>query len=233
VNGIYYDLVSGAYRYVSNPGRVVIGGFWLDVPLSEKVNEGLNGKLPGRWIIGGGIRSIYINQGLGVGDDAANGGGETNPWALASVGAIALAADDVTGIGAVDDIAIPFLYAAAATYDLTQRVFVTYTLTNSSGQKYVGRASGFGDPTSVMMRRYAGHHMQMYGYGNPTLDVWVQGAQGYPAIRGREQQLLDFYGGVPNTGNSIRGVGYYNPMGRVYHGASNLYFGPLAPYTGY
>ena len=75
VNGIYYDLVSGAYRYVSNPGRVVIGGFWLDVPLSEKVNEGLNGKLPGRWIIGGGIRSIYVNQGLGVGDDAAGGGG--------------------------------------------------------------------------------------------------------------------------------------------------------------
>jgi hypothetical protein len=57
---------------------VVIGGFWLDVPLSEKVNEGLNGKLPGRWIIGGGIRSIYVNQGLGIGDDAANGGG--NDW---------------------------------------------------------------------------------------------------------------------------------------------------------
>jgi hypothetical protein len=44
------------------------------------VNEGLNGKLPGRWIIGGGIRSIYINQGLGVGDDATNGGGMPD-WA--------------------------------------------------------------------------------------------------------------------------------------------------------
>jgi hypothetical protein len=42
------------------------------------VNEGLNGKLPGRWIIGGGIRSIYVNQGLGIGDDAANGGGNSS-----------------------------------------------------------------------------------------------------------------------------------------------------------
>jgi acetyltransferase-like isoleucine patch superfamily enzyme len=84
-----------------------------------------------------------------------------------------------------------------------------------------------------MMQRYANHHMKMNGYGNPTLDVWAQGAQAYPAIRGREQQLIDFYGGIGNVGNSIRGVGYYNPLGRVYHAASNLYFGSLAPYTGY
>lgn len=129
-------------------------------------------------------------------EGSALGQGGTNPYALATVGAIALAVDDVTGIGAVDDIAIPFLYAAAATYDLTQRVYVTYTLTSASGQKYAGRASGFGAPYSVMMRRYASHHMKAFGYGNPTLDVWAQGAQAYPAIRGREQQLIDFYGGV-------------------------------------
>jgi hypothetical protein len=71
---------------------VVIGGFWLDVPLSEKVNEGLNGKLPGRWIIGGGIRSIYVNQGLGVGDDASGQGG---PGWEAYVGAAASTASEM------------------------------------------------------------------------------------------------------------------------------------------
>lgn len=63
----------------------------------------------------------------------------------------------------------------------------------------------------------------------------MQGAQGYPAIRGREQQLIDSLGGVgsPNVGNAIRGVSRFNPLGRIYHGASDAYFGPLAPYTGY
>jgi len=73
-NGIYYDWVSGTFRYVSNPGRVVIGGFWLDVPISEKVNEGLDGEIAGRWIIGAGIRSIFINPGFGEGSFSSSGG---------------------------------------------------------------------------------------------------------------------------------------------------------------
>jgi hypothetical protein len=53
------------------------------------VNEGLNGKLPGRWIIGGGIRSIYINQGLGVGDDdQAQGGNGLDDYLAAANGAV-------------------------------------------------------------------------------------------------------------------------------------------------
>lgn len=108
-------------------------------------------------------------------------------------------------------------------------------MTNAAGQTYVGRTSGFGDPYSIMMRRASGHHMRAFGFGTPVLDRAVQGVQGYPAIRGREQQMIDFYGGVgsPNVGNRIRGVGTYNPAGRIYHGASNLYFGPLHDYTGF
>lgn len=77
--------------------------------------------------------------------------------------------------------------------------------------------------------------MKALGYGNPVLDRAVQGYNGYPAIRGREQQLIHFYGGVgsPHVGNNIRGVSRINPAGLIYHGASNLYFGQLAPYTGY
>lgn len=163
----------------------------------------------------------------------ANKGG--SPWTAALATTGILLADDATVIGAVDDIAIPIVLAGAAVYDVTQRVYVTYTLTGPKGQKYAGRTSGFGDPYSIMMSRFAFHHMKYVGYGNPVLDRAVQGPMGYLAIRGREQQLIDFYGGVGNSnvGNSIRGVGYYNPVGPGLHSLSNATFGPLAPYTGY
>lgn len=134
------------------------------------------------------------------------------------------------------DIAGVVVLAGAVAFDLTQRTYVTYTLTNpTTGQIYVGRTSGFGDPYSIMMARYSTHHMKALGFTTPMLDRAVQGAQGYPAVRGREQQMIDFYGGVgsTNVGNAIRGVSKYNPLGPIYHGASNMFFGPLAPYTGY
>ncbi len=40
----------------------------------------------------------------------------------------------------------------------------------------MGRTSGYGDPYSIMMNKYSGHHMRKFGYGNPQLDRWVQGA---------------------------------------------------------
>ena len=106
---------------------------------------------------------------------------------------------------------------------------------NATGQTYVGRTSGYGDSYSIMMKRVSGHLMKIFGYGNPDLDRVVQGHEGYPAIRDRESQLIDFYGGVgsPAVGNSIRGVSPFNPVYPIYHEASNLYFGPLAPYTGF
>ena len=118
---------------------------------------------------------------------------------------------------------------------MTQRVYVTYTLTGPDGQIYVGRTSGFGTPEQLVNKRYSRHHMKAKGFGRPTIDRAVQGAQGKPAIRGREQQLMDYYGGIgsPRVANKIRGVSKYNPAGRIYHKMSNWYFGPLAPYSGY
>jgi hypothetical protein len=77
---------------------------------------------------------------------------------------------------------------------------------------------------------------------------------GYLAIRGREQQLIDYYGkkkadelgikdfkggaksdtgtGTQLTENDIRGVAKDLPAGEVFHEASNWKFGPLAPFTG-
>ena len=86
-------------------------------------------------------------------------------------------------------------------------------------------------------------------YGQRYRDV------GYLAIRGREQQLIDFHGarrarereiakfdggaqsdtgrGGALTENAIRGVAKNNPYGQIFHGAANLHFGEMAPYTGH
>ena len=127
------------------------------------------------------------------------------------------------------DVVGGIVLAGAATYDLTQRVYVTYTLRNSTGKVYSGRASGFGNPYTIMMGRYAGHHMRLFGYGSPTLDVAAQGISSYPAIRGREQQLIEFFGGVgsPNVGNSINGISPYNLAKPFMMNQSTLTFGPI------
>ena len=148
---------------------------------------------------------------------------------------IALTLSGIDGPAPIGDTIGAVVLAGATAYDAAKRTFVTYTLRNPAGQIYVGRTSGYGDPYSIMMRRASGHHMRAFNFGQPVLDRAVQGYQGYPAIRGREQQLIDFHGGVgsPNVGNRIRGVSQYNPLGRAYHELSNLYFGQLAPYTGF
>jgi RHS repeat-associated protein len=146
-----------------------------------------------------------------------------------TVGAIVLTAATV---GLVASTAIDYVIEQEK-----HRTWVTYTLTNSLGQIYVGRASGYGSPQQVMNNRFAWHHMRFFGYGNPTLDKpaygpWLSSA--YNAIRGREQQLIDAYGGIgnPSVGNRIRAVARDNRLGRTYWQASNTLFGNIADYTG-
>ena len=62
----------------------------------------------------------------------------------------------------------------------------------------------------------------------------------YAAIRGREQQGIDYRGGAwSDTGkpykteNKIRGVGKDNVKGRMYHEAASFLYGELFPYTGH
>ena len=61
----------------------------------------------------------------------------------------------------------------------------------------------------------------------------------YAAIRGREQQMIDYNGGAwSDTGkpykteNKIRGVRKANEKGLKYHKAASFLFGELCPYTG-
>jgi len=162
---------------------------------------------------------------------------QSNPWAAAAAAEGVLLGDDVTGVGAADDLLIPVVLAGAAVLDATQRVFVTYVLTNpASGQVYLGRTSGFGDPRSIMERRYRTHFLlRAAGFSQRDVDVAAQGWFSNPAIRGREQQLMDAHGGVgdPGVANKIRGVSKQNPLGRFFHRQSDTYFGNIAPYTGY
>ena len=148
---------------------------------------------------------------------------------------IAISAAAADGPLPIGDVVGGVILAGATIYDATQRTFITYTMTDFFGKVYVGRTSGYGDPYSIMMNRFSNHHMKKFGYKKPELDRAVQGYHGYPAIRGREQQLIDFHGGVgsPKVGNSIRGVSKLNPLGGLFHKASNTYFGPLSNYTGY
>ena len=72
----------------------------------------------------------------------------------------------------------------------------------------------------------------------PSVDAVTQGAvlsKQWEAIRGREQQLIDNYGGVDDQRvvNKRREIAKFNPLGRYYHNSSNRYFGQLAPYAGY
>lgn len=62
----------------------------------------------------------------------------------------------------------------------------------------------------------------------------------YWRIRGREQQLIDFYGGAQSdtgkpyrTENVVRAVAKDNPLGKRFHAASTTRWGQLHDYTGH
>ncbi|MCL4215061.1 MAG: hypothetical protein KJZ74_14215 [Gemmatimonadales bacterium] len=111
--------------------------------------------------------------------------------------------------------------------------YVTYTRTNAAtGETYSGRTSGFGDAQSLVTSRAAAHPARLAGFGPAVVDRVAPGtAQGYAAIRGREQQLIDANGGAQSHGgtsaNLIRGVSTVNPLAGVYHAAAIRMFGPV------
>jgi hypothetical protein len=129
--------------------------------------------------------------------------------------------------------------------------WVTYVLWNNSMSPpgvYVGRSSGWAmTPEEVVNARYDRHDRADEGYGTPKLDKALQSRgewtpaywSNYFAIRGREQQLLDSFGGVGavrppywQVGNDIRAVRANHPFGEFFHDESSRRFGEIAPYTG-
>jgi hypothetical protein len=114
--------------------------------------------------------------------------------------------------------------------------YIVYIKRHPSGMIYVGRSEGKGTPEQVLKARDSGHHMNQKGYCPAEIHSRLTNAKPnslyHSALRGREQQVLDFFGGVENTGNSRRAVWINNPAGFTYWSLSNTFFGTLAPFTG-
>ena len=116
------------------------------------------------------------------------------------------------------------------------RTFATYTLTNpATGQVYVGRCSGFGDIENIVIRRMRSHKYYKRGFTIIQIDKAMQGKYSKQAIRGREQQLIDCFGGIgnKNVANKIRAVAKINYQGKKFHDIANIHFGYIADYTGF
>ncbi|WP_146616255.1 RHS repeat domain-containing protein [Chitinophaga dinghuensis] len=129
--------------------------------------------------------------------------------------------------------------------------YVTYTKTkinlNGTMTVYSGRSSGPANLTAFQIiqlrdKQHTASNTWLKGYGPAVLDQQAVGNLKNPAakwaIRGREQQLIDFNGGALSddgtSGNRIRGVGKLNPRGVIYHYTSNILFHEeLHAFTGF
>lgn len=164
-------------------------------------------------------------------DGGGEGDGGGNATKILAGGlSIAVATSEAPPVAAVIAAGTVVVAGAVAIYDETQKVYVTYKLFGPGGRMYFGRTSGFGTPEQLVARRYAQHIvLRALGFANPTVDRSATGEYGYYAIRGREQMLIDAYGGIgsPLVQNSINGIWQYNPRRFLYMGAANAMFGPV------
>lgn len=124
-------------------------------------------------------------------------------------------------------------------YEEREKTFATYVLVNPrTGQVYIGRTSGYDSPEQLVRKRYSGHTiLRNEGFiidPSAPYESAAYGDFGELAVRGREQQLIDYYGGPRSrkVRNIIRGVSKCNPAGEEFHEASDELFGNIADYTG-
>ena len=149
--------------------------------------------------------------------------------------AVAQAVRAATSVAARLSPVIAALSTSCDSPPCSKTVYVTYTKTNlSTGKVYSGRTSiTVPGNTSLraaglaaLARRDQGHHVR--GYGPAMMDKVSENA---PAIRGREQQLIDFHGGAQSvggtSGNRINGISDYNLARSFYMWAANNEFGNL------
>jgi len=169
----------------------------------------------------------------------------------------------------LDRIPLPLPYKPDATKENQGRIYVTYTKFNRKTRRYYsGRTSmivNLRRPLSVqadeaIRARDRNHHIDETNepkgaeFDAAEIDGYDIGAAidydrrytdlAYWRIRGREQQLIDFHGGLPKGGaqsdtgepyrteNVVRAVAKDNKLGKQFHDAATLHWGQLYPYTG-
>lgn len=137
----------------------------------------------------------------------------------------------ITGIPMSSVLIATGVFIVVGILDRTLRTYVTYILTNpETSLLYIGRTSGYGEIESIVRKRLYGHKYYKQGFTEITVDKAMQGRIGRLAIRGREQQLIDSYGGIghPQVANIIRAVSIINPRRNTFNRFSNEYFDKLA-----
>ena len=122
------------------------------------------------------------------------------------------------------------ILVVAKVFDSRLRTYATYILSNpETGQVYVGRCSGYGNLEKIIFRRLYSHKYYKRGFTIIQIDKAMQGVDARISIRGREQLLIDFYGGIKNpiVANKIRAVSKFNRRQKRMYSLSEKYFGKL------
>ena len=103
--------------------------------------------------------------------------------------------------------------------------YVTYTKTNTQGNVYVGRSSGYGNPISIVNARDVNHHIKGYGpailssYAPATIPGGYSVRYGDPSywfIRGSEQLQIQYYRELGISGNAYNGISPNNGNKETY-----------------
>ena len=100
---------------------------------------------------------------------------------------------------------------------------------------YVGRTAGWGTPESVLKKRLLAHHVYPRSKALPISVFYETRTSASPnerlrqAMRGREQQWIDHFGGPRPKGgktlNLINGIRETNPMKGTYMKAADRIYG--------
>jgi hypothetical protein len=108
---------------------------------------------------------------------------------------------------------------------LGPKTYQTYTKVNPvTGQVHAGRTGGFGTPLENIANRDSRHAYNARGFGPAQLD---QSSTSAEAIRGREQQLINYYRDQGISANQINGINPNDPKYESYLQLALTKFGPL------
>ena len=110
-----------------------------------------------------------------------------------------------------------------------KRIFLTYTKKNrDTGEVYSGRASGTDSARNILSKRDSSHHKNKDNFEDARIDKVATDGD---AIRGREQLLIENYGGSKSSGgtsgNQNNGISPRNKQKKIYIQAAIKLFGTI------